>query len=220
MRPGLPASTPTPAGPVTTDPGAPDDAPTREARPFRLTAGGRELSDCRTLASYGIEPGMSLDCVLALRGGAPTADGPGAPADDPVDAAPQALPRATAAPHRGEAMQEPALWPHADDSRRGAPPPSAPRDDDGRPGTRSAFEARGLRHDDHRGAATHASRDGRHAPRAAHHGGFSPRDRRERGRRPEGRDDALRQHRDGGHALRSLSRGTDDLREPFDARGS
>ena len=31
---------------------------------------------------------------------------------------------------------------------------------------------------------------------------------------------ALRQHRDGGHASRSLSRGTDDLREPFDARGS
>ena len=89
-RPGLPASTPTPAGPVTTGADAPDDAPTSEARPFRLTAGGRELSDCRTLASYGIEPGMTLDCVLALCGGAPTADGPGAPADDPVDAAPQA----------------------------------------------------------------------------------------------------------------------------------
>ena len=92
-------------------------------------------------------------------GGAPTADGPGAPADDPVDAAPQALPRATAAPHRGEALQEPALWPRADNYPRGAPPPSAPRDDDGRPGTRSAFETRGLRHDDHRGAATHASCD-------------------------------------------------------------
>ena len=31
---------------------------------------------------------------------------------------------------------------------------------------------------------------------------------------------ALRQHRDGGHASRSLSRGNDDLREPFGARGS
>jgi len=186
------------------------DAPTRAAQPFRLTAGGRELSYCRTLASYGIEPGMTLDCVLALRGGAPTADGPGAPADDPVDAAPQALPRATAAPHRGEALQEPASWLRADDSRRGAPPPSAPRDGDGRPGTHSAFEARGLRHDDHRCAVTHASRERRRAPRAAHHGGFSPRDHRERSQRPEGWDGALRQHRDGGARLA--------LAEPRDGR--
>lgn len=55
----------------------------------------------------------------------------------------------------------------------------------------------------------------RRAPRAT---AGSPRS--ERGRRPEGRDGALRQHRDAGHASRSLSRGTDDLREPFDTRGS
>ena len=198
MRPGLPASTPTPAGPVTTGADAPDDAPIRAAQPFSADRRCQRAQHCRTLASYGIEPGMTLDCVLALRGGAPTADGPGAPADDPVDAAPQALLRATAAPHRGEALQEPASWPRTNDSRRGAPPPSAPRDGDRRPGTHSAFEARGLRHDDHHGAATHASRDGRHAPRAAYHGGFSPCDHRKHGRRLEGRDGALRQHRDEG----------------------
>ena len=144
---GLPASTPTPAGPVMTGADAPDDAPTRAAQPFSADRRCQRAQHCRTLASYGIEPGTTLDCVLALRGGAPTADGPGAPADDPVDAAPQALPQATAAPHHGRPPCGRALT-----ILDGAPPPSAPRDDDGRPGTRSAFEARGVHHDDQRGA--------------------------------------------------------------------
>ncbi|SCV67675.1 BQ2448_5286 [Microbotryum intermedium] len=37
----------------------------------RLVFGGRQLDDTRTLADYGLQPGMTVGLVLRLRGGGP-----------------------------------------------------------------------------------------------------------------------------------------------------